>query len=747
MVHIRRILAEVSTVSMLRRALFVAALCWFVPGTVYALPPGRAYEMVTPPYKGGYGAGTVLAAAPNGEAVIFVSLGAFAGADASNANDDYIARRGDLVWTTSPVMPPGALAPFSFPVDFSADIGATLAEAGVAPDVGAGTYEGTEAYFLKHNNESPDAPQNWEVSGGILMKLLNGQHLVPIEAGASADLCHIFVLPEAPLLEEAAGTDAQIYDLATGCRGETPRLHLLGLDNSGHPINPNCMSLGSSSGKQSTLGAVSADGRKIFFTAKTGNANCTEPTEQIFERLDGERTLEISAPQAACEGQLEVPCPGAALRAASEFQGASEEGATVYFTTTERLVASDTDGGSDLYMTTVGCARGATECSAQESGVTAMTQVSHGDEPADVQGTVRISPDGTRAYFVARGVLDPKPNAQGVSAVKGADNLYVYDKTTGTVTYIAALCSGPSSSGAVFSESRCPTDLDPASNSTNDTQLWLGEGEAQVSDNSGRCLVFATYAKLSRNDTDNAKDVYRYDATSGALDRVSLGENGYDANGNRNDERSPSPELSKTGDATISDGHISGNLARDYSEHDLGTRGISEDGSRIVFASSEPLSPGAINGFVNAYEWHDGAVSLVSTGIDREPVSDVVISPSGRDLFFSTVQPLLPQDTDEAFDVYDARVDGGFPAPPAERQPCAGDGCQGPLTNPAPELVPGSVSQAPGENFEAPRTKAVARKAAKRKKIRSVKRRKFKARGSARTQGSRSRKGGGRHGS
>ena len=53
-------------------------------------------------------------------------------------------------------------------------------------------------------------------------------------------------------------------------------------------------------------------------------------------------------------------------------------------------------------------------------------------------------------------------------------------------------------------------------------------------------------------------------------------------------------------------------------------------------------------------------------------------------------------------DVYDARLGEGFPAVAAERQPCEGDGCQGPLTNPAPLLVPGSVSQAPGDDFPPP---------------------------------------------
>jgi hypothetical protein len=71
-------------------------------------------------------------------------------------------------------------------------------------------------------------------------------------------------------------------------------------------------------------------------------------------------------------------------------------------------------------------------------------------------------------------------------------------------------------------------------------------------------------------------------------------------------------------------------------------------------------------------------------------------------VFFTTVQGLAPQDGDGQYDVYDARMEPGFPPVPTEAEQCAGEACHGPLTNPAPLLVPGSVSQAPGGNFAAP---------------------------------------------
>ncbi len=40
-------------------------------------------------------------------------------------------------------------------------------------------------------------------------------------------------------------------------------------------------------------------------------------------------------------------------------------------------------------------------------------------------------------------------------------------------------------------------------------------------------------------------------------------------------------------------------------QYEMDNRAVSEDGSRIVFTTAEPLSPAASNGLVNVYEWHE----------------------------------------------------------------------------------------------------------------------------------------------
>jgi len=56
----------------------VVTTCLILVSNVFALPEGRHYEMVSPVYKGGYGAVDIEAVSPDGESGAFYSPGAFA---------------------------------------------------------------------------------------------------------------------------------------------------------------------------------------------------------------------------------------------------------------------------------------------------------------------------------------------------------------------------------------------------------------------------------------------------------------------------------------------------------------------------------------------------------------------------------------------------------------------------------------------------------------------------------------------
>jgi hypothetical protein len=695
-------------------------VCCGMVATAFSLPAERHYEMVSPAFKGGYSASRIEGVASDGNSVVFRSEGSFAKAPSgfNLTGLDYLARRDALEWSTTPLMAPAPLIAEPQAGDMSPSLDEVIEIGRPGPH---SYHPFREEDFLLHPTDMPDIGTAWEV-GGIVRPLPKegeeeGEFRIAYKS-ASLGFCHVLLTDSEtePLVPEAIGASIQLYELDRGCGSGSQSLALVGKDNKDSLINPMChTTIGNEAyahGEPDAFNAINDNGEEVLFTVcVTGSETGPESPHQLFMRLAGSRTIEISKPLLpACE---EVPCAGADNRAVADFVGASEDGSKVYFTAPldtgqPPLVPGDTDASNNLYMATIGCPVDKPACTAVEREVTSLAQVSHdpaADQAADVMGVVRVAPDGTRAYFVAGGDLlstsqqEALKNEERPAPRVGAANLYVYDGSSGAVAFIGDLCSGPQLSGAV-EDIQCPATTSARGF---DARLWTNEeGEAQTAGADGRFLVFATYAQLLGGDTNRAKDLYRYDAETGRLDRISSGENGYDDNGN-------STILNENGEAlgaSIAPGYYGGGVRE---QHEIRNRAISEDGSRIVFTSAEPLSPGASNGLENAYEWSEGGgeegdVSLISSGDAETPVGEVTISTTGSDLFFVTTQGLVPQDIDGVDDVYDARIGSAFPTTVAPVQPCSGDACQGPLTNPAPLLIPGSVSQAPGDNFPPPVT-------------------------------------------
>lgn len=126
-------------------------------------------------------------------------------------------------------------------------------------------------------------------------------------------------------------------------------------------------------------------------------------------------------------------------------------------------------------------------------------------------------------------------------------------------------------------------------------------------------------------------------------------------------------------------------------------RSLSSDGRRVFFDSEDALVPGDSNGSLDAYQWEaagvgdcsrsGGCVSLISSG-RAGGGSFADASASGDDAYFLTTASLVSSDPGST-DLYDARVDGGFPIPP-NPIPCDGDACQ-PLPSPPPDQVVGTL--------------------------------------------------------
>jgi sugar lactone lactonase YvrE len=648
----------------------------FRVGPSALLPDCRAYEQVSPEDKGGFPVdaptgnevGGQPPQAPSGDRVAFSSLGAFAGAQSSPVGIAYLAQRTASGWTTAATAPPPSLgspgggAESLAPI-FSSDLG--LAAYTLAPGDKFATPT-SAALFLR----APDG--SFAQASPTITRLDGGNPLVDVNlttVGTSPDLSHVFLGSIYPLIASDTGPSpsGRIYEVA-GVGGPSPALRLLTVDSGGHPIDA-CGSLITpligGPGDSGETHPISQDGATVFFTTLDAAAGCLA---RVYARVDGQRTVSISdpSPNNACTTPA---CTGASPGPAT-FAGASADGSKAFFMSTQQLtdgasqdpVAGDgAHGAGDL-----GCGetQGANGCNLYmyDSGRPAgdnLIDLSGGDSSGlgpRVKAVLGVSDDGSHVYFVAQGALTSQPNSLGQSARPGAENVYVYNTSAGAVSFVAVLCTGSGQSGTRSDAPQCTGDDGPL--------LGLGGGvfpDRSAVSPDGRYFAFTTYAQLTPDDQNHAADVYEYDAQTGSLVRASVGHDGQDQNGNAGAQ-----------DAVLANSTTSGQAWQSDT-----VRSMSADGQTIVFFTARSLQNGANNGAVDVYEWHGGEVSLVSGAHSDQDIENAAITPSGNDIMFTTDEGLVPQDTDGLLDVYDARVGGGFPAPPAPTAPCTGDGCQG----------------------------------------------------------------------
>jgi hypothetical protein len=113
-------------------------------------------------------------------------------------------------------------------------------------------------------------------------------------------------------------------------------------------------------------------------------------------------------------------------------------------------------------------------------------------------------------------------------------------------------------------------------------------------------------------------------------------------------------------------------------------RVFSNGGQRVFFDSRDVLVNSDTNNDRDVYEWEAngtgscakaaGCIDLISSGRAEGGAVFVDASVDGSSVFFITDGSLISSDPG-AFDLYVARVGGGFPDPPVPI-PCNGDSCQ-----------------------------------------------------------------------
>jgi hypothetical protein len=635
------------------------------------LPECRAYEQVTPTYKQGIGMGSVgslvRSLSSDGDSVAYTDLGSFASSLQNQIANAYLARRTADGWVTESTAPSTAEYEGSGINDSSADLNKQLLVLR-KPTEPADT---NNFYLRKADGTVTEiGPQAPEADLIDLPGYLSTSPPTYSEyLGASEDLSHVmFYTFQLSVPFPGDDTNGRSLLEYVGTGNHAPQL--VPLTNTGGQLDLCGIGMGSPG-----IPLMSRDGRTIAFEG----VECEGRPQAVYARVGGVTTVELSSSQCTRTSAD----PGGACNAPSNagITGAAANGSITYLTTSQQLVNSDIDQGQDLYACILPAGSIAPHGSVNSCPSLEPVSVSGTSAGANVQEVVDVSEDGSRVAFLATGALTgTSTNAAGEQAVEGAENLYMFDRAGSgeRMKFLGDLCSGSGMSGSV-ADARCPQ-----SSSASD-----GSPEAQMAPADGRYMIFSTYARLDSADTDEAQDVYRYDAETGSLARISIGGDDYGDNGNATSANAAFP---------ITYHEFPGEPKRSASYADFHkATAISENGERIFFTTTEALVPQDTNGQNDVYEWENGRVYLISDGVAPAGSELVSATPSGDDVIFTTADQLTWQDGDTAIDAYDARVDGGFPVP-ATPASCGGEACQGSPPTAGTPPSPGTTAVTGKEN-------------------------------------------------
>lgn len=693
------------------------------------LPDCRAYELVTPPYMEGAIVEPEFVS-EGGSNVVAKSFGVAAEAkDNPGLGEQYeYTRVGGSGWTTLPLGPP-AVQERVFHYFFTfADLNTGFDEQlfpQVGPSAGSVSQRGARAIYIGGSGGSftevgPELPPAAAES-----RIAEEDEVGARYRGTSSDLSRVlFSLPgpteaRAPESDVLWPGDETFETVEEGAEHQSLYEYegtgnsepvLVGVSNPealhGSPRNheakliSQCGTWLGSEESKDVYNAVSKRGGVVFFTAQQGGCENYETAatgsgpavNELYARIDSSETVAISEPVlpggVAGECQSTEPCHGAAPEE-GVFQGASEDGQRVFFLSEQPLVDGAPATGEKLYEERLEGAGG----DAHVAEVLDLSnQGAYAGVNPEVQGVVRVAEEGSRVYFVARGVLASEPDLSlrlGHQVAQPAeDNLYVYEPDPAhsgqyKTAFIAPLSSADGKDWSRTDSSR-PVQATP----------------------DGGFLLFSSTANLTPDDTSTVAQLFRYDAQTGELVRISVGQEGFNDDGNTS-VQALSAKFPSTNYAGADNPVVT-------------IPAMSSDGAYVFFESADGLTSRALDAqqiseetvihkpayAENVYEYHEGSVYLISDGKDlskeegggRSTVKLVGTDASGGDVFFTTADSLVAQDTNTGQDVYDARVHGGFPAPVLSPG-CTGDACQGSLSG-APVLSSaGSLVQPGGGNL------------------------------------------------
>jgi hypothetical protein len=423
---------------------------------------------------------------------------------------------------------------------------------------------------------------------------------------ASADFTHILFEDPNRLVKRASSNAApNLYEWVNG------KVRLIAAN--GGLAGSQDSSLNGTAGR-----AMSADGSRFYWTGST------KRVQNVIHMTHGRRATAITASQCKSHPKCtKGDAPG-------DYWTASVDGLHAFFTSHGRLTNRSTAHGAgygDLY-----------EYDAATGKLSDLTVDEHDPHGADVQGVIGSSQDGSYVYYVADGVLAKGASPGKCSASAGTSarcNLYVWHG--GKTRFVASVIEADAGDWGFqppFEESTF----------------------AQVAPDGKHLLFTSSAAPASGYRNAGHSEVYLYGAESGSVTCVSCNPTGAAAKGDAAPARLPE-------DAPATP-----------TAHQNALNNMAAGAKRVFFESTDALVPRDTNKTVDVYEWETdgtgscrtarGCVYLISTGKSKAPSYFEGADRQGNNVFFLTVSRLVRGDRDANYDLYDARVNGGFAASP-----------------------------------------------------------------------------------
>jgi hypothetical protein len=655
------------------------------PGTP-GLPDGRAYEQVSPVNKNGNPAGaTVLqgatpnyaVAAPDGSSLFYSAAGGSNfGANSNGCQQASVSSRSTEGWTTRGVLPP-----FNGSVTCAPGVGdgsnllpsADNSQLAIGSSGSLGSAPAGQLDLV-----GADQSSSWLSQPQISDPLSAPVYRPPRIAGASPDLGRIYFSYRGTLLPAddqgnpafgGASRNSVIsagdgYDFGFYEWSRSGGLTYAGVlpDGSIDPYGAAPAAIGASNAtgayfynpQEFSYNEVSADGSKALFVSASSSA----PLE-LYDRetaADGsQKTVLISRsavtgqPAADSPPQVSVPwaCPflyATVANCGAPYAYGSPDGSHVLFADVDALTADAPDDGSVKEYE-------------YDTSTDTLSYLAGFDDQLPCGGPSQP------CYFSP--ILDGTADASELlffKETRGGDSVDLW--SAGRITPVAQFPDPDGANGPY---------LIPEARVNQDGSAIVFETDSPI----------YTTAPGEFNNSGGFEQVYRYVVATGELSCLSCGATGLSHTGNAN--------MTNSDNVSTEPGVAAAFWAADE-------RAVSSDGGRVFFDSPDQLVPQASNGKRNVYEWEaagdgscpsaqgGGCLYLISTGQSAGDDFFLDNSTPGNDIFFATTQGLVPQDTDGGYDVYDARVGGGFRASGAA--PCSGDSCQGAVTG-APALPSG----------------------------------------------------------